>query len=53
MGKCGSPRNITCHTFNFTAMKLNLMVSASSDVRKMSGCSKTNETYCGIQYRQG
>lgn len=34
-------------------MKVDLNVSASSDVRKMSGCSKSNETYCGIQYRQG
>lgn len=34
-------------------MKIDLNVSAASDIRKMSGCSKSNETYCGIQYRQG
>ena len=34
-------------------MKLNLNVSASSDVRKMSGCSKGGEVACGIMYRYG
>ena len=34
-------------------MKVDLNVSATSDIRKMSGCSKSNETYCGVQYRQG
>lgn len=47
------PKKYHYNTLKFTTMKLNLNVSASSDVRKMSGCSKSNETYCGIQYRQG
>ena len=47
------PKKYHYNTFILTAMILNLNVSASSDVRKMSGCSKSNETYCGIQYRQG
>lgn len=34
-------------------MKVDLNVSATSDVRKMSGCTKTNEPGCGIGYRLG
>ena len=34
-------------------MKVDLNVSATSDVRKMSGCSKAWEHECGIMYRGG
>ena len=34
-------------------MIVDLNVAATSNVRQMSGCSKSNETFCGIQYRQG
>ena len=34
-------------------MKVDLNVSASSNVRTMSGCSKAWEHECGIAYRNG
>ena len=34
-------------------MKVDLNVSAASDTREMSGCSKYYENNCGIQYRMG
>lgn len=34
-------------------MKVDLFISGISDTRKMSGCSKNNESTCGIQYRYG
>ena len=34
-------------------MIVDLNVSAASKVVAMSGCSKSNETFCGIGYRQG
>ncbi len=37
----------------FTAMKIDLNVSAASKVVSMSGCSKSSEYSCGIAYRAG
>ena len=34
-------------------MKVDLFINGISDTRKMSGCSKGAETFCGIQYRLG
>lgn len=34
-------------------MKIDLNISAASNILQMSGCSKASETYCGIAYRQG
>jgi hypothetical protein len=34
-------------------MKVDLNVSAASDTRKMSGCSKASEYGCGIAWRNG
>lgn len=44
------------HHYNlktFTAMYVDLNVSAASNTRKMSGCTSNTENYCGIQYRCG
>ena len=47
------PKKYHYNLKTFTTMKVDLNVSAASKVVSMSGCSKSNTTFCGINYRQG
>lgn len=47
------PKKYHYNPITFTTMKVDLNVGATSDVRKMSGCSKAWEHECGIAYRNG
>ena len=47
------PKKYHYNLKTFITMKVDLNVSAASDTREMSGCSKHAEYDCGIQYRMG
>ena len=45
------PKKYHYNPKTFTTMKVNLNVTATSDIRKMGRCPNNSQSICGIAYR--
>ena len=45
------PKKYHYNPKTFTTMKVNLNVTATSDIRKMGHCPNNSQSICGIAYR--